>query len=115
VLNYCCAEGDKSMTTSPPCPSAAEERDAAALRHSRNTRSNLDGTPVEDKIAMSDFADGWDACLKSKVVAEMVEAMEMGAFHHSTCPWHDGKDCCCAKQKVDRALLAYYAAIGKEK
>jgi hypothetical protein len=44
---------------------------------------------------------------KAELLAQceaMVEAMEMGAFHHSLCPWLMSKECCCAKQKVDRAL-----------
>lgn len=32
------------------------------------------------------------------------EALEMGAFHHNSCPWLDGKDCCCAHEKVREAL-----------
>lgn len=39
-----------------------------------------------------------------------VEAMEMGAFHHTACPWHSGGTCCCAKQKID-AFLAQIEGV----
>ena len=38
---------------------------------------------------------------------EAEEAMSMGAFHHNCCPWLNGKECCCAREKVDRWLAKY--------
>lgn len=36
---------------------------------------------------------------------QAVEALEMGAFHHPSCGWYNGKDCHCANSKCKEALL----------
>lgn len=38
---------------------------------------------------------------------EAEEAMSMGAFHHNCCPWLNGKECYCAREKVDKWLAKY--------
>jgi hypothetical protein len=38
------------------------------------------------------------------LIAKLEEELTMGAFHHNSCPWLAGKDCCCAHTKVDSAL-----------
>lgn len=43
---------------------------------------------------------------------EAEEAMSMGAFHHNSCPWLNGKECYCAREKVDKWLAKY--ARGEE-
>lgn len=45
---------------------------------------------------------------------ECVSALEMGAFHHDACPWLSGKECCCAHEKVDKALSALQLACAGE-
>lgn len=42
------------------------------------------------------------------VVLALIEALEMGAFHHPACPWYNSKECCCAHDKVDQALAEWY-------
>lgn len=43
---------------------------------------------------------------------EAVEALEMGAFHHPSCGWYDGKDCHCANSKCKEALSKIDKALG---
>jgi len=35
-----------------------------------------------------------------------IEALEMGAFHHTACPYHESIECLCAHEKVDAVLKA---------
>ncbi len=48
-----------------------------------------------------------------ELVPELVEALEMGAFHHNSCPWLDGRECCCANSKVKIALSKLRKALGE--
>lgn len=43
---------------------------------------------------------------------EAVEALEMGAFHHPSCGWYDGKDCHCANSKCKEALSKIDKVLG---
>lgn len=46
---------------------------------------------------------------------EAVEALEMGAFHHPSCGWYDGKDCHCANSKCKEALSKIDKVLGDVK
>lgn len=48
------------------------------------------------------------------MLVELAEACEMGAFHHNACPWLSGKECCCAKEKVDVALAKLNTFLGDD-
>ncbi len=79
-------------------------------------------TGIYEGLEFEDWQDPKDYTLMREVspaydeaVKGLVEALEMGAFHHTTCPWHYGKNCLCAHTKVDAALEAYKAATRGEK
>jgi hypothetical protein len=63
---------------------------------------------------MSDFADGWDAALKSKVVTEMAAALESARGWVSTHAMQTYSRVASKEvEHIDEILTAYRAAIGK--
>lgn len=56
-----------------------------------------------------------DYDLLMKDAEALVEALEMGAFHHAGCPYHVSKECCCAHSKVEKALATWNAKYGSKK
>lgn len=55
-----------------------------------------------------------DIVIPKELWKETLEALEMGAFHHSACPWNNGKECCCAREKIDRVLPKLQAHEAKK-
>lgn len=39
-----------------------------------------------------------------KIIKELVDALETGAFHHPKCPWYNGKKCLCPNKKVKKVM-----------
>lgn len=106
---------EKAAKATPKCTWVAKQG-------SYKDRYWVDGTKHSDGACVAIFtkveAKHIAACSPETVLAlitalrEAEEAMSMGAFHHNSCPWLNGKECYCAREKVDKWLAKY--ARGEE-